>query len=219
MRHLLSRMQARILALAACLSLLAQVAVPAAGPATKTPTEFRWSYLPSFGAIRFVIVDPPAGATHWTVELSSQRDRAFLNKTIGTLPTKKAGETWMVGELGAGRYTLAFQLGTLDKWHAGELKVLAQHTEGFNRTIAPFENLGLGEEDVIVPPFSAINTMAFSQHNVTAGRSINNGDELGFIKPGRVPTPNARTYTLGPAGLLSQITVTPQPNPRDNCTW
>ena len=209
-----------MLALAACLGLLAQVAGPAAGPATKTPTEFRWSFLPSFGAIRFVIIDPPAGATHWSIELSSERDkRVVFNKTIGTLPTKKAGETWMVGELGAGRYTVAFQLGTLDKWHAGELKVLAQHTEGFNRTIAPFENLGLGEEDVIVPPFSAINTMAFSQHNVTAGRSINNGDELGFIKPGRVPTPNARTYTLGPAGLLSQITVTPQPNPRDNCTW
>ena len=209
-------MLARMLALAACLGVQAQVT----GPAAKTPTEFRWSFLPSFGAIRFVIIDPPAGATHWAVKLSSERDqRVVFNKTIGTLPTKKAGETWMVGELGVGRYTLAFQLGTLDKWHAGELKVLAQHTEGFNRTIAPFENLGLGEEDVIVPPFSVINTVAFSQHNVTAGRSINNGDELGYIKPGRVPTPNARTYTLGPAGLLSQITVTPQPNPRDNCTW
>ena len=110
-----------MLALATCLGLLAQVAGPAAGPATKTPTEFRWSFLPSFGAIRFVIIDPPAGATHWSIELSSERDkRVVFNKTIGTLPTKKAGETWMVGELGAGRYTLAFQLGTLDKWHAGE---------------------------------------------------------------------------------------------------
>ena len=59
-----------MLALAACLGLLAQVAGPAAGPATKTPTEFRWSFLPSFGAIRFVIIDPPAGATHWSIELS-----------------------------------------------------------------------------------------------------------------------------------------------------
>eukprot|EP01045_Picozoa_sp_COSAG04_P028562 COSAG04_NODE_4466_length_2072_cov_1.530664_1_plen_222_part_10 len=199
-----------MLALLACFGLLTQ----GVGPTTSNPTEFRWSYMPSYGSLRFLILTPPPTATHWSLELST-RGRS-LNRTAGALPTAKVGETWMVGKLGAGEYTVHFRL--TDGGSSGSSSVVAQHRESFNRTIRPFEHRRLGLEEVIIPPWSGINIGSFAKANKTAGTPITDGDRLGFMQPNTQPSPNSRVYTLGAAGLPKQITVTPPETPRENCT-
>eukprot|EP01051_Picozoa_sp_SAG22_P000028 SAG22_NODE_1_length_62449_cov_158.689270_28_plen_375_part_00 len=197
------------------------------------PTVFRWSYAPSFDTFRFVILHPPAEATHWSLalsEISSSSCEEFylcraINATAGTLPTKKVGESWVVQKLGAGRYKVRFELtkpGMSDADDDAGGAIVLAHEERFNRTIRPFEKRRgsggrrLGLDQAIVPPFSANDTTAFSHNNLTAGRAIADGDRLGFM--GGHNMPNSRAYMLGAGGLPKQIVVVPPETPRDNCT-
>ena len=200
---------------AALLCLLAAEHQQLAG-APPAETVFRWSYMPTYGAFRFVILRPPAGATHWHLRLLAARG-GVINSTSGSLPTAAVGETWLVQRLGAGEYTVRFEL-TGAVGSADQIAVLAQHENTFNRTIRPFEVQRLGLDDLIVPPFTGIYTAGFARNSTRAGAAIRDGDTLGFIQPGPSRSPGSKSYVLGPSGLPKQIMVVPTETPRANCT-
>jgi hypothetical protein len=168
-------------------------------------TTFRWSYFPSYDTMRFVVYEPPATATHWQITLSTTTSTtAAAGATIiaqlkGSLPVPASGKTWPIPALQAGSYMVTMKLTSLS---AAGAPLFAQ-ADTLNRTMRPWEGGALGEEDILLPPFTAL-TVAKPSSSPVDGEGA--GTKIGVI---------ARDLTLTGLGLWSSVAVTPPASPRD----
>ncbi len=116
--------------------------------AGETDAQFRFSYLPYYDTVRFIVLSPQAGMTDWRVVLTAVGGTQTLAERSGKFPQGPAGETMPVPKLAAGVYQLTL---TLTGNGAPE------HIERtFTRKIFPWEHNTLGKEQVVIPPFTPL---------------------------------------------------------------
>lgn len=118
------------------------------GAFAATELDVRYAYFPSHDLVRFLVPQPPAGATAWQIALWSELADAPLAQRSGTLPMSAAGENLVVPKLPAGNYRLRFT------FTGGAAPVIEDRA--FLRRQFEWEGQHLGLEDVIIPPFEPL---------------------------------------------------------------
>ncbi len=112
-------------------------------------TEFRFSYFPSFNRLRLLVLQETPAFTQWKVTLRRKGGDNVLSSHNGTLPMPVAGETVRIPPLDEGSYELTLILTSLDgKRH--------EVTRIFNRKRFAWETETLGQERIVIPPFTAM---------------------------------------------------------------
>jgi hypothetical protein len=157
-------------------------------PTNATTTEFRWSYLPSHDTVRFVVLSPPAEATHWHVALAAADGTPIIAESEGSLPLAAAGHTWAVPHLPASSEARTYSL-TLSLAAKRGDKACFEQTGLFNRTLRSWEGNTLGQQDVVIPPFTPIR----------AARTGTGAISIGVV---------GRELTLSSTGFWAQVAVT-----------
>ena len=104
-------------------------------------------------------------------------------------PVATSGHTWAVPTLQPGEYLVTVQLSS------GSAVVFSQ-TDTLNRTVRPWEGNTLGMDDIVIPPFTALNVAGTGAAG-TKVRAV------------------ARELTLTDMGLWSQVAITPPATPRE----
>jgi hypothetical protein len=194
---------------AAAAAAAARAPAPAPAPATNNTTEdtdyffadasgnttaCRWSYLPSFDAVRFLVLQPPATATRWRVVLEHNESGAVVAQQEGALlPLSSVAHTWAVPHLDASTYALTFTLTAAATMEAPA--VVFTQRDIFTRKLRPWERNALGKEDVVIPPFTPI--------------TVSHGDD-GQPRVGVV----GRDLQVAGTGLWARVHITPAPTPR-----
>ena len=155
--------------------------------------------------MRFVVFEPPPAATHWRITLSSAATptpagaAATIAQLQGALPVAASGKTWSIPTLKAGSYTVTMELTRASRVQAAKEAPLFSQTDTLVRTIRPWEQGKLGEEDILIPPFTALTVT-----NPSPGGGA--GPKIGVV---------ARDLTLTTVGLWRNVVVTPPATPRN----
>ena len=175
------------------LLVLLQAGVAAGVPTT---TVVRWGFFPTHAAIRLAVLEPPPQAVRWAAQLHDGGAAAPsplppLAQHGGAMATiSPVGVVWQLDAntvQDCGNYSLWLQL--FDSANS----TLFAFTDSFSRSRRPWEGLGLGRDDILIPPFTAIKV----QHTTGAVQVQVVG----------------RTYGLTPAGLWSQVAIAPPVSP------
>lgn len=172
--------------------------------AASNVTSFRWAHFPTYDALRFVVFGAPVAATHWQITLASAPAEASggqIAQLQGALPVATSGHTWTIPTLKAGSHTVTLDLTSQVDGAETAGTLLFTQTDTLNRTIRPWEGGSLGEEDILIPPFSALTA---TQSASTAGVSA-------WKKVGAI----AREMTLTGIGLWGSVSILPPATPRD----
>ncbi len=111
--------------------------------------EFRFSYFPSLDRLRVLVLHPAAKFATWEVTLSAQGRSEVLAQRAGKLPMAAAGETIPLPALADGTYEVKLTLIAQD----GSRREL-QRT--FQRKHFPWEKNHLGQDRVVIPPFTPL---------------------------------------------------------------
>ena len=111
--------------------------------------EFRFSYFPSLDRLRVLVLHPAAKFATWEVALSAQGRSEVLAQRAGKLPMAAAGETIPLPALADGTYEVKLTLIAQD----GSRREL-QRT--FQRKHFPWEKNHLGQDRVVIPPFTPL---------------------------------------------------------------
>jgi hypothetical protein len=119
---------------------------------TDLSLDYRYAYYPSHDLVRIHLPKPPAAATDWHLALRPRAGGAVLAERSGKLPTASGGEALPVPELPPGEYTLSLTL------TGGPEPVIEERV--IRRDRAEWEGTRLGLEDVVVPPFTPLETDA-----------------------------------------------------------
>ncbi len=137
--------------------------------------DFRYAYYPSHNLVRALVPTPPAAANAWQIAVRAAGSDKIIAARGGTLPMAAAGEELKVPDLPEGRYMLRLTL------TGGAQPVIEER--GFERRHFEWEGQKLGQEDVVIPPFTPLKVDA------------------------RKRTVDAvlRTYTMNDAGLWDQV--------------
>jgi hypothetical protein len=111
--------------------------------------EFRFSYFPSLDRLRLLVLGVPRQFVKWEVTVSPQGKREVLAQSEGRLPFASAGQTIPVPALGDGVYEIKLTLIASD---ATQREV----RRTFERRHFAWENAHLGQERVVIPPFTPL---------------------------------------------------------------
>ncbi|MDY0170327.1 MAG: DUF6067 family protein [Thermoguttaceae bacterium] len=112
-------------------------------------TDFRFAYYPSLDRLRLLVLAPQQQFEKWELRLSAAGQTAGLAQSSGPLPMPACGATLEVPPLEAGDYELHLSL------IAGD-GVRREITRTFERRQFPWENVSLGRERVVIPPFTPL---------------------------------------------------------------
>lgn len=118
------------------------------GIAAEEGFTFRFSYFPSYNAIRYLILSPSAEMTRWKITLTSEVGTRVLAQQQGKLPAKDIGETMTIPKLSEGSYRLTVTLSGNGKTQ--------QVACTFKRQSFPWEHTTLGKDPIVVPPFTPL---------------------------------------------------------------
>ncbi len=120
----------------------------AAAADSPVPFTFRYAYFPSSRLIRVVVAEAPEDAATWRMNLLADDGDRVLKTFQGNLPLTAAGLSLGIPALDAGSYTLEMTL-----LGGGDPVTLRGE---FKHGSFPWEDLGLGLDDVLVPPFEPL---------------------------------------------------------------
>ena len=112
-------------------------------------TEFRFSYFPSLDRIRLLVLHTPPQFVRWEIEIAAEGRHDVLVRGEGKLPMTSAGETIATPSLGDGTYEVRMTLIARD----GTRRELRRT---FQRKHFAWEKSRLGQDRVIVPPFTPL---------------------------------------------------------------
>ena len=113
--------------------------------------EFRFSYFPSLDRLRLLVLRAPGKFVAREVVLSPLGRSEVLARRAGKLPMANAGETMPAPPLGDGTYEVTL---TLTARNAAR----RQLRRTFQRKHFAWEKNGLGEDRVVIPPFTPLVT-------------------------------------------------------------
>ena len=111
--------------------------------------EFRFSYFPSLDRLRLLVLGAPGKFVKWEAVLSPQDKSEILARCEGKLPFADAGETIRVPALGDGTYEVKLALIASD----GTRREIRRT---FQRRHFAWENNRLGQDRVVIPPFTPL---------------------------------------------------------------
>jgi hypothetical protein len=111
--------------------------------------EFRFSYFPSLDRLRLLVLGAPGQFVKWEVALSRRGKSEVLARCEGKLPFSDAGETIRVPALGDGTYEVKLALIASDATRR-EIR------RTFQRRNFAWENDRLGQDRVVIPPFTPL---------------------------------------------------------------
>jgi hypothetical protein len=111
--------------------------------------EFRFSYFPSLDRLRLLVLGAPGQFVKWEVVLSPLGKSEVLARCEGELPFPRAGETIRVPALGDGTYEVKLALTASDATQR-EIR------RTFQRKRFAWENNLLGQDRVVIPPFTPL---------------------------------------------------------------
>jgi len=136
--------------------------------------DFRYAYLPSYNKLRYHLTGSwPTAISQWQVQLIRDSDSVVMAQDSDDLPFSLVGETLSIPALSNGDYTVKLTLtgGTVSY-------DIERH---FTHTDPAWKNSTLGNDDVLVPPFTALEV---------------DGNDVSCI---------LRNHTMSSAGLWSQV--------------
>ncbi len=144
-------------------------------PAAGENVDFRYAYLPSFNKLRYYIGSSSTSINQYELELIRDSDQSVLTTDSSTFPFPASGKTITIPALADGDYTVKLTLTAANG-------ILTQAIERyFTHTDPPWKNSSLGNDDVLVPPFTALEV---------------DGNNVSCI---------LRNHTMSSAGLWSQV--------------
>ena len=111
--------------------------------------ELRFSYFPSSNQMRLLLLQPASKFSSWNVVLTRKGTTQKLAQYGGKLPMPAAGETVSVPSLDDAIYELTMVLAAIDGTHQ-EIR------RTFTRKRFPWENMELGRERTVIPPFTPL---------------------------------------------------------------
>jgi hypothetical protein len=110
-------------------------------------TEFRFSYFPSANRLRLLVLQKSPAFTRWELSLRRSGAAAVLFRNDGPLPMSPSGATLDVPPLDDGTYELTLALAAAD----GRQREI---TRTFTRRHFPWEAEALGQDRIVIPPFT-----------------------------------------------------------------
>jgi hypothetical protein len=114
-------------------------------------TEFRFGYYPSHNRLRLLVLRHAPSFSRWGLALRKQGAAAVLASHGGPLPFPAGGATLEVPPLADGRYELTLSL-------AADDGLTRDFTRTFVRKRFPWEDETLGQDRIVLPPFTALVT-------------------------------------------------------------